>query len=300
MLLQSDGDKIFLLPAWPEDWDVSFKLCAADNTTIECEYRDGKVQSLKVTPEPRKADIIDKSSPEQRIRTLVEVALSDHNYLFGLPPMLDAQPIAGKATASWISKYGQTIEGFKAGIWPNALFKDKVVFVHVLDWPKEGLRLPAIQRKLISSKSVTGNIQVKQDEKGYLLTGTPDPLNTIIRLEFEASVEPIAMALPSVGSLTLGRTPTITTDAEGCLISEVNLEKEQSIQRFELTIENPGYLRGAGKPLDLQVKQNDGSWKTVYKGKVYGTICSKEIDPVTTKSVRLIVQAKGIKQLDLF
>jgi len=29
MLLQSDGNKIFLLPAWPENWDVSFKLCAA-------------------------------------------------------------------------------------------------------------------------------------------------------------------------------------------------------------------------------------------------------------------------------
>jgi hypothetical protein len=160
--------------------------------------------------------------------------------------------------------------------------------------------LPSIQSKLISAKSVTGNIQVKQDEKGYLLTGTPDPLNTIVRLEFDTSVEPIALALPSVGSLTSGRTPTITTDAEGRLVAEVNLEKEQSIQRFELTIDNPGYLRGAGKPFDLQVKQKDGSWKTVYKGKIYGTICGKEIDPVTTKSVRLIVQTKGIKQLDLF
>ena len=26
MLLQSDGRKIYLCPAWPEDWDVSFKL----------------------------------------------------------------------------------------------------------------------------------------------------------------------------------------------------------------------------------------------------------------------------------
>ena len=108
------------------------------------------------------------------------------------------------------------------------------------------------------------------------------------------------MALPSVGSLTSGRTPTITTDAEGRMIAEVNFEKEQTIHRFEVTIDNPGYLRGAGKPFDLQVKLSDGSWKTVYKGKVYGTICGKEIDPVTTKSVRLVVQAKVIKQLDLF
>ena len=160
--------------------------------------------------------------------------------------------------------------------------------------------MSAIHRKLISAKSVTGNIQAKQDEKGVLLTGTPDPLNTIVRLEFDASVEPIAMALPSVGSLTLGRTPTITTDTEGRLISEVNFEKEQSIQRFELTIDNPGYLRGAGKPFDLQVKQNDGSWKTVYQGKVFGTICGKEIKPVVAKTIRLVVQAKQLKQFDLF
>ena len=43
---------------WPEDWDVSFKLRAPSNTTVECEYRDGRVQSLKVIPESRRADIV--------------------------------------------------------------------------------------------------------------------------------------------------------------------------------------------------------------------------------------------------
>ena len=39
MLLQSDGDTIRLLPAWPKDWDVQFKLHAPRNTTVECVYR---------------------------------------------------------------------------------------------------------------------------------------------------------------------------------------------------------------------------------------------------------------------
>ena len=95
MLLQCDGRKIFLLPAWPEDWDVSFKLHAPSNTTVECEYRDGRVQSLKVMPESRRADIVDMSSLENRIRTLVGVACADRNYLFGLPPMLDGLPKPG-------------------------------------------------------------------------------------------------------------------------------------------------------------------------------------------------------------
>jgi len=300
MLLQSDGTQIFLLPAWPENWDVSFKLCAANNTTIECEYRDGKVQSLKVSPESRRNDILDMSTEKQRIRNLVSVALSDRNYLFGLPPMLDAQVIPGKTTAPWIAKYGFTLEDCKAGPWMNSVFNGNVVYVHVLDWPKEGVRLVSIPRKLVSSKSITGTIQVKQDENGWLLTGTPDPLNTIIKLEFDASVEEIAYALPSKGSLTLGRERMLTTDFEGRTIAEVNLDGEKTISRFEFTIGNPGYLRGQGRAFELQAKQADGTWKIVYKGSVYGTICAKAIDPVKASSVRLVIQAKEIKQLDVF
>ncbi|MBL7969787.1 MAG: hypothetical protein JNK09_22485 [Prolixibacteraceae bacterium] len=300
MLLQSDGQKIFLLPAWPENWDVSFKLCAANNTTIECEYRDGKVQSLKVSPESRRNDIVDMSNEKQRIRTLVSVALSDRNYLFGLPPMLDAQVISGKTTALWIAKYGFTLKGCKAGPWMNSVFNGNIVYVHVPDWPKEGVRLSSIPRKLVSSKSVTGNIQVTQDEKGWLLTGTPDVMNTIVKLEFDASVEEIAFALPSKGSLTLGRERKLTTDSKGRTIAEVNLDGEKTISRFEFTIDNPGYLRGQGKAFELQAKQADGTWKIAYKGSVYGIICSKQFDPVKTEAVRLVIQAKEIQQLDVF
>lgn len=58
MLLQVEGKKIFLFPAWPKDWDVSFKLHALYNTTVEVEMRDGKMILLKITPESRTADVI--------------------------------------------------------------------------------------------------------------------------------------------------------------------------------------------------------------------------------------------------
>jgi hypothetical protein len=53
MLLQTDGDRIFLLPAWPKDWDVEFKLHALRRTVLEGVYRDGKLTTLHVTPEAR-------------------------------------------------------------------------------------------------------------------------------------------------------------------------------------------------------------------------------------------------------
>jgi alpha-L-fucosidase 2 len=60
MLLQSDpySQNIYLLPAWPKDWNVSFKLHAPQKTVIACTYRDGKIVSLKVTPESRRNDIV--------------------------------------------------------------------------------------------------------------------------------------------------------------------------------------------------------------------------------------------------
>jgi hypothetical protein len=59
MLLQTDGKRILLFPAWPKDKDVHFKLHAPYNTTVEASVVNGKVQSLIVIPEERKKDVID-------------------------------------------------------------------------------------------------------------------------------------------------------------------------------------------------------------------------------------------------
>jgi hypothetical protein len=60
MLLQADGGKIILFPAWPKDWDVAFKLSAPDNTAVEAVLRGGRLESLNVTPQARRADVIIK------------------------------------------------------------------------------------------------------------------------------------------------------------------------------------------------------------------------------------------------
>ncbi len=57
MLMQCDGDRIVLFPAWPAAWDVRFKLHAPNQTTVECELQGGKVVKLNVLPEERKHDV---------------------------------------------------------------------------------------------------------------------------------------------------------------------------------------------------------------------------------------------------
>ena len=273
MLLQSNGRAIYLLPAWPDDWDVSFKLCAPDKTTVECEYRDGRVQVLRVTPQSRQADVVDMSSLANRIRTLVGVACADRNYLFGLPPMLDAEPKPGKTTAAWLKKYGESVTDVRAAPWPGCVFRDKVLYVHRFDGGD--MVPPPVPATLVSSK---------------LLTDTNEQPDTILKLEYDRSLEPFALAAPSQGSLTAGRTP---------VNGEVDLGQAVTFARIELTIDNPGHRRGQGHGFTLEAKQADGTWKTAFQGTVYGSIFSKRFAPLTARQVRLKIDVP-VRQLDLF
>lgn len=58
MMLQADGKKIYLMPAWPKDWNADVKLHAPMNTTIEAIITDGKVMTIKVTPAARAKDVV--------------------------------------------------------------------------------------------------------------------------------------------------------------------------------------------------------------------------------------------------
>jgi hypothetical protein len=58
MLMQTDGKKIYLLPACPKNWNVRFKLHAPYNTTVEASVADGQIIDLKVSPKEREKDVI--------------------------------------------------------------------------------------------------------------------------------------------------------------------------------------------------------------------------------------------------
>jgi hypothetical protein len=65
MLMQTTDNRIFILPTWPKDLDVSFKLNAPENTTVECNYKNGKIIDLKVIPVERMKDIVYEGKPYQ-------------------------------------------------------------------------------------------------------------------------------------------------------------------------------------------------------------------------------------------
>ncbi len=58
MLLQAEGDRIIVLPAWPKEWNVRFKLCAPMKTVVEGEVHEGKLLSLHTVPAERLQDVM--------------------------------------------------------------------------------------------------------------------------------------------------------------------------------------------------------------------------------------------------
>jgi hypothetical protein len=58
MLMQTDGRKIYLLPAWPKNWDCEFKLHAPLQTVVTGRVRNGKLENLNVTPLERQKDVV--------------------------------------------------------------------------------------------------------------------------------------------------------------------------------------------------------------------------------------------------
>lgn len=58
MMMQCDGKRIQLTPAWPVDWTADFKLNAPYNTIVEGHVNNGKVTNLQVTPASRAKDVV--------------------------------------------------------------------------------------------------------------------------------------------------------------------------------------------------------------------------------------------------
>ncbi|MCG3122423.1 MAG: hypothetical protein GIKADHBN_00811 [Phycisphaerales bacterium] len=58
MLMQPVGDKVYLLPAWPPEWNARFKLHAPGNTVVEATVEHGRIVKLDVDPPSRAKDLV--------------------------------------------------------------------------------------------------------------------------------------------------------------------------------------------------------------------------------------------------
>jgi hypothetical protein len=58
MLIQTSGNTTYLLPAWPEKWDVEFKLWTSGNSFIEGSYSAKKGLKISNKKVPKLVQIV--------------------------------------------------------------------------------------------------------------------------------------------------------------------------------------------------------------------------------------------------
>ena len=58
MVLQTHDGKLHILPGCPKNWNIEYKLHAPGNKIVEVNYKNGKIEKLKITPKPKEKDVI--------------------------------------------------------------------------------------------------------------------------------------------------------------------------------------------------------------------------------------------------
>ena len=99
-----------------------------------------------------------------------------------------------KEIGQWLGRYGETIYGtrggpFPPGPWGASTSKQNTVYVHVLQWEKDRLILPAIRSRIIASSALTGGTpHVRQTGENIEISMPPaqrQEIDTIVVLQLD-------------------------------------------------------------------------------------------------------------------
>ena len=160
------------------------------------------------------------------IRQLVQVASRGGNYLLNVGPTSEGlipQPSVDrlKEVGSWLKMNSESVYGtgpspFSYELpWGIITTKPGKVYLHVFDWPQNGLVLFGLKNKVKRAYLLAGNVKLKFTQKNdsmadhyavsmALPTAAPDKNDSVIVLDTEGdvSVDPALMQQPD-GSVTL-------------------------------------------------------------------------------------------------
>ena len=151
-------------------------------------------------------------STKQCIQTLVRCVIGDGNLALNISPMPDGsiEPLQAqrlKEMGAWLKKYGKSIYSTRGGPFVlgqtgGSCYKGKTIYLHILDWPGDTLKLPAIGPKIKSAKVLTGGKATwNQTAAGIEISVSKenrDEIDTVIALELDSNAAGIAPIIPVV------------------------------------------------------------------------------------------------------
>lgn len=255
---------------------------------------------------------------------LIRCAGGDGNLLLNVGPtpggrIAPEQANLLKEMGEWLAQFGESIYGTRGGPFKPADYgvstrKDSTVYLHVLEWPDDALKLPAIPAKVLRSRVLGGgSAEVRQTAAGLEISvpeGDRRPIDTVVALELDGSAFDLA-AVEVPGAVSL------TTRAKA---SASNTYRNQAEYSPDKAVDGNGDTRWAtdagtksawlevdlGRPATFSrtaIKQaypelkrvrkfaveywQDGQWKTACQGENLGARFTATFEPVTAQRVRL-------------
>jgi alpha-L-fucosidase len=165
-------------------------------------------------------------SSQDLIRKLIDIASKGGNFLLNVGPTAEGvfpQAINERLAAigAWMKVNGESIYGTTQSPFRKLPFdgrvttKGKTLYLHVFAWPKEGLKLSALQTRVLGARALENGEELKVEASGQgatkLLTISKprklDPVATVIELQLagppKVDASNFAIAPLADGSLAL-------------------------------------------------------------------------------------------------
>ena len=263
----------------------------------------------------------DMKSFKQCIQTLVRVVGGDGSLLFNVGPMPDGrieprQVERLREMGEWLAKYGESIYDtrggpFRTSPWGVATYRDNIVYLHILDAGRSAITLPPIEKKIVSSKVLTGgSATVEQTDESITITldqNARNDVDVIVMLTLDgpaAEANPGTLASDSVAAgkkatassvfrkqvRAYGPQFAVDDDPATRWASDqkdnqwLEVDFGESVVVAGVLIQEAYGQRVRRFTIDVKA---DGQWKTVHEGGKIGEELRVDFAPITAQAIRL-------------
>jgi alpha-L-fucosidase len=237
-------------------------------------------------------------TPKQVIDLLIQCVTGDGNLMLNVGPMPTGEVVPKelevlKVVGDWMGKYGESVYQTRGGplrnaAWGGTTYRGDTVYVHVLSWPGETLKLQPIEEKILSAKALTGGeAKFVQTPTGISLTLAEkdrNALNSVIELKLD---RPVSKIYPGNGTASIFDGPgygqvisgsstlemssnetgksaasAIHTKSETSPWAVIDLGARKNVKGVRIT-NPPGTTKANG--LELLVSEDKAKWTSVWK-----------------------------------
>jgi alpha-L-fucosidase len=261
-------------------------------------------------------------STKDLILKLSDIVSKGGNFLLNVGPTSEGeipQPSIDRLrqVGEWMKVNGDAIYGTSANPfpylpWGRTTIKGQKLFLHVVDWPKDGILKLPMRNKAVNAYLMTNtqkNLGIVQDAdfiKISVPTEAPDTLLPVVALEFEG--KPDVLPIPTAGATarasSVNPEKPLSNLFDGDLKNrwepaagekeswvEVDLGKPTAIENITLW-EPWGPRDNHGQEIQLLVKKRN-NWEKIVEGKTSGSGFTQSFVPVTGQYFRLNIKGSN-------